>query len=69
MLVTAAASTIARRGHATMIDGVSATVEACRCARVCEKEIGGRDTPVTPAIDERATDGSDDTSKGRSEKE
>lgn len=51
-----------------MIDGVSATVEACRCARVCEKEFGGRDTPVTPAIGERATDESDDTGKGQSEK-
>lgn len=52
-----------------MIDGVSATVEACRCARVCEKEIGGRDTPMASAIGERATDESADTGKGQSEKE
>lgn len=37
---------------------------ACRCARVCEKEIGERDTPVTPAIGERAAEENGDTSKG-----
>lgn len=46
-----------------MIDGVSATVEAYRCARVCEKEIGERDTPVTPAIGERATTQVEDGAK------
>lgn len=44
--------------------------EACRCARVCETEIGGRDTPMTPTIGqkekERATT---QIYKGQNEKE